>query len=314
MATGKRKSATLSRNTKRLKSASASSGRSVRWLDSYHIVSAWMKKYDIRELLRRGGGLVKIENFFPDFVADHILSAVEAIVDDSWLVTAAIEDLSENNITHCFWSNKTASSLQPVYRALALLLPNSLNTFSAARYNETHHIAPHDDRAYTEVLMDDGTVIQCSRDIAVIYYLTKDWDKEHGGALVDCQTGERYVPSFNSAVIFQVPRYHEVTEVTSERPRYSIFGWFLSPGKLYDLYTMEDPEPLLEPQPPPALDKSNPGLAAPDAGDVPASLSNAANGGASSPLQHKRAKAFIHRRPARKAGGKARVSGRKKHA
>lgn len=56
------------------------------------------------------------------------------------------------------------------------------------RYTQGHHIAPHDDRAYTDVQMDTGKIVQCSRTIAVIYYLTKGWKSEHGGLLRDCVT------------------------------------------------------------------------------------------------------------------------------
>jgi Rps23 Pro-64 3,4-dihydroxylase Tpa1-like proline 4-hydroxylase len=35
--------------------------------------------------------------------------------------------------------------------------------------------------------MDDGNVITCSRTIGVIYYLTKDWQPEEGGHLVDLE-------------------------------------------------------------------------------------------------------------------------------
>lgn len=34
-------------------------------------------------------------------------------------------------------------------------------------------------------MMDDGSIQLCSRTIACIYYLTKHWKQEDGGALVD---------------------------------------------------------------------------------------------------------------------------------
>lgn len=48
-----------------------------------------------------------------------------------------------------------------------------------------------------------------------------------------------HVPQFNSVVAFRVPRYHQVTPVSSGQPRYSVFGWFLQPGQLYDLFEGE---------------------------------------------------------------------------
>ena len=58
-----------------------------------------------------------------------------------------------------------------------------------------------------------------------------------GGVLVDCPTGTRYVPEFNSLIAFRIPRFHEVEAVKANRPRYSIFGWLLSEKILYDLNT-----------------------------------------------------------------------------
>lgn len=88
--------------------------------------------------------------------------------------------------------------------------------------------------------MDDGQVITCSRSIAIIYYLTKEWRSEDGGLLVDIEGGRTYVPEFNSLVAFRIPRYHQVTKVLVNRPRFSVFGWFLTPGIKYELFTGED--------------------------------------------------------------------------
>lgn len=35
--------------------------------------------------------------------------------------------------------------------------------------------------------MEDGSVQLCSRNIACIYYLTKDWSESDGGQLVDLE-------------------------------------------------------------------------------------------------------------------------------
>lgn len=162
------------------------------WLESYSKVSRWLAKYDLVQQLEENGGLVKIPNFLPSNVAELALEIVEAIPADHWLDTAADRDYTQNNISHSFSSTKRGSEkLQSLLRLFILLLPDQLNAFSAARYGAKDHIEPHDDRAYVPVQLEErGEVITCSRDIAVIYYLTKDWSRDMGGVLVDCQTGE----------------------------------------------------------------------------------------------------------------------------
>lgn len=49
------------------------------------------------------------------------------------------------------------------------------------------------------------------------------------------------MPSFNTLVVFQVPRMHGVAPVLVDgRPRLSLFGWWLAPGRLYDLDEEEE--------------------------------------------------------------------------
>jgi len=42
------------------------------WLNSYNAVSEWLAKYELESLIQQHGGLVKIQNFLPTFVADGI--------------------------------------------------------------------------------------------------------------------------------------------------------------------------------------------------------------------------------------------------
>jgi hypothetical protein len=42
-----------------------------------------------------------------------------------------------------------------------------------------------------------------------------------------------------------VPRFHEVTLVKQDRPRFSIFGWFLEPGDIYE-YKGAEKQPAIE--------------------------------------------------------------------
>lgn len=216
------------------------------WMQSYQKVKNRLSKYDILRLLDQNGGICRIFDFLPSFVADGIYDTLESLSEHEWNETSAQRDYTNNNIEHRFLSSKT-QHLDIILRMFSILLEDQLSVFSAGKYGKADHIAEHDDKAFTDVQLDTGKIVTCSRDIAVIYYLTKDWTEDKGGLLIDLEAGKTYVPVFNSIIMFRIPRMHKVTAVvTSTCPRYSIFGWFLQPGKIYELDggTNEGPMPL----------------------------------------------------------------------
>ena len=165
--------------------------KALRWLDSYPKVNKWLSQWDLEKLIEDNNGIYKIRNFLPDFVAEEALHILECLPANAWLSTAASEDYTHNNIEHSFLSTKTGSiDLELLLRTFSILLPDHLNAFSAGKYQKSDNIAPHDDRAYTEIRMEDtGEVVLCSRDVTLVYHLTKNWTEEMGGALIDIETG-----------------------------------------------------------------------------------------------------------------------------
>jgi len=209
--------------------------RLARFAEDYEAVSSWFEwrlgpDGGLRRLLERGGGFATIPTFLPPQVAEDALAELKRTPGRSWIDTSAARDYSHNNIDHRFKSCHT-DRLSSLLRLFDVPMPGALAAFNAARYSSGDRIEPHDDVADKDFRMEDGQVIRCSRDIALILYLTKDWDETKGGILVDhgppgAPTERNFVPKFNTAVVFQVPRLHEVTAVRCKESRYSIFGWY----------------------------------------------------------------------------------------
>lgn len=80
---------------------------------------------------------------------------------------------------------------------------------------------------------DADREIPYTRQVAVAYYLTRDWKAQYGGEFVDLADGTHHLPEFNTLVAFEVPRMHEVTAVCAADgfSRHSIFGWWLEKDK-----------------------------------------------------------------------------------
>lgn len=123
-------------------------------------------------------------------------------------------------------------SIAAIIAAMRGLAPARTGIFQAGRYTRGNFIEPHDDVAYRDIAVSAGAggrTVRHERQVAMIYYLTQDWEESMGGAFVDLETGVAHVPRFNTLVAFAVPRLHEVSRVTTDRRRFSVFGWFYRP-------------------------------------------------------------------------------------
>ncbi|CAE7286503.1 RIOX1, partial [Symbiodinium microadriaticum] len=171
------------------------------FLANYKLASAWLRRAQLREKLLEGG-VVRIPKILPDSVAQLALKTLQEMPRESWNLTQADRDASRNNVAHRFSSRRFGSeTLTHLFRVLGELLPGELNSFSAGRYLHGDHIERHDDRQYTDVRMEDGSTVLCSRTVAVIWYLTPDWRKEWGGAFHDLETGEEAVGTISCMML-----------------------------------------------------------------------------------------------------------------
>ncbi|KAK3266960.1 hypothetical protein CYMTET_24449 [Cymbomonas tetramitiformis] len=188
-------------------------------------------------------GVIKVENFLPPDVAEGVLQAFESAPKASWSVAQAKNDAGRKedgagSVRHKYnvgdgtsdeqgssrFGEEAAATMNGLQSAIQSLFPFRRCSFQAGKYTKGCFIEPHDDVAYKDV---DG--VRYEREIAVIYYLTKDWNAEMGGCFVDLELGLEHVPAFNSLVAFRVPRLHQVTELYTSRDRFSMFGWFYKP-------------------------------------------------------------------------------------
>lgn len=70
------------------KPSSNSNKQLLKWLDSFDKVSAAVEKHgDLQQLLEQGGGICKIENFLPNFVAEGIHQLLETFTEEDWNVS-----------------------------------------------------------------------------------------------------------------------------------------------------------------------------------------------------------------------------------
>lgn len=197
----------------------------------------------VRASVRLSGGgaavppLVFVPKVLPGRVARAALVVLRALPEESWQLATAISDggearhgagSSRHNFAGC--ARGDAAALEPIFSALASVLPAQACLLQCSRYTMGDFIEPHDDSAFSVV----GGAEQC-RDVALVLHLTPNWTKQDGGLFVDHAGRSARAPVFNSLLAFRVPRQHEVTRVATRLPRYSIYGWFMASTRLYEL-------------------------------------------------------------------------------
>jgi len=180
--------------------------------------------------------LVVVPNVLPAAVAEAALTVLRAVPEETWQVATASTDIGEHaegsgTAAHRFagCARDDAAALEPIFAALEGLIAQPV-VLQCGRYERGDFIEPHDDMAFVQ-----SNGVEHSRDIAIVLHLTPDWCLDDGGTFVDHAGKVARSPVFNSLVAFRVPRLHEVAPVIGRAARFSIYGWFLAPGKLYQL-------------------------------------------------------------------------------
>ena len=223
-----------------------------------HVINKFRNSFNPKK--KRTNKIVKINDVLPNNIAVGALQSIKNASDKQWQLaipktdkgsggsnkykdgagsTAHRYEVGDGQVVNkspfAWRSSKedhTNTMVPLVIEALCncmknLLPSNRIGIFQAAKYTRGCFIEPHDDIAFKDIVDDQGISRRYERDIAVIYYLTKDWHYELGGNFVDLTVGgETHTPQFNSLVAFNVPRLHEVDLMKTDRHRITIFGWF----------------------------------------------------------------------------------------
>jgi len=190
------------------------------------------------------GGLVRESGLLPPEAAAAAADLVRQAPEEAWSRSSAKTDAKAhgkkmNTTRHSYAVGDggvdapdadVEALIQSVLESVApsewLRARRLVPRLQLGRYGRGDHIVKHDDAAVVDI---DG--VPHERRIALVYYLTGEptWDASLGGLFVDHASGRRLAPVHNTLVAFRVPRLHEVTKVTGDRSRYSIFGWLYAP-------------------------------------------------------------------------------------
>ena len=185
--------------------------------------------------LPRGVGIVVQRNALSEKLADDVLTVLRSAPLAAWRLNqrgnsgtaaAASRGVSAANMSYFMFVgarlDDVAPSLRPALTVALKLQPHERLLLNASKYThgsflDSHTDAPSGSRSHERVR-------------AFVLHLSKDFGVADGGAFIDEECGERYVPVWNTLVHFEVPRWHSVTAMaTLAKERFAIYGWIVVP-------------------------------------------------------------------------------------
>lgn len=162
--------------------------------------------------------IIRIENFFDENVAEYIYSI---ILKQEFILLN--KPLNNTKLKYSFRNvNYPTKELKNIYFLIKYLFSSKFKLdISCSKYSENDGIETHtDEQGYI------NNNKKYFRKYAIIFYFNKNWKKENGGELYDIENNIKYLPIFNSCIIFKIPHKHSVMPII-KGDRYSIFGWFI---------------------------------------------------------------------------------------
>mmetsp|Transcript_38204 Transcript_38204/g.75758 ORF Transcript_38204/g.75758 Transcript_38204/m.75758 type:complete len:352 (-) Transcript_38204:19-1074(-) len=148
------------------------------------------------------------------------------VASDAWKAGPSCADEAEQRAEKALAKALASGNLQAIKHAAARVSQPPMGT---ALGNRAMMALPV--RLQGNTQRSGGRPAKYTRVAAAVYYLSRGWKRSFGGELVDLETKQRHVPEFNTLVVFEVPRRHEVSAVKAPegQRRCSIFGWWLLP-------------------------------------------------------------------------------------
>ena len=187
-------------------------------------------------MTKRGTGIVAIPTALPDDFARSVALYLTSASDDQWRrnrrdnttsATTSSRNVMAASMDYHMYVGPHLDSVIPSLRsklrkALSLSSHERL-LLNASKYLCGSYLAPHTDAPSASESHE--------RARAFVWHLSLEtFTKEDGGSFVDEESGQVFVPSFNTLVNFEVPRWHSVTKMeTLGKVRMAIYGWIVVP-------------------------------------------------------------------------------------